>query len=103
MKQSHEYYLERCIEVSKHSREAGNTPFGALLVDAEGNILMEQENVEISTHKQQGMQKLSLLREHLWNIAKNFYGIVHYIQQQSHVQCVQEQCTGQISELLYMQ
>lgn len=35
MKQSHEYYLERCIEVSKHSREAGNTPFGALLVDAE--------------------------------------------------------------------
>ena len=41
MKQSHEYYLERCIEVSKHSREAGNTPFGALLVDAEGNILME--------------------------------------------------------------
>lgn len=43
MKQPHEYYLERCIEVSKHSREAGNTPFGALLVDAEGNILMERE------------------------------------------------------------
>lgn len=40
--------LKRAIEVSKHSREHGNTPFGALLVDGEGNILMEQENVEIT-------------------------------------------------------
>ena len=75
MKQSHEYYLERCIEVSKHSREAGNTPFGALLVDAEGNILMEQENVEISTHKATGHAETQLIerasmeysKEFLWN------------------------------------
>ena len=32
MYQSHEYYLRRAIEVSKASRAAGNTPFGALLV-----------------------------------------------------------------------
>lgn len=38
MNESHEYYLRRAIEVSKQSRAAGNTPFGALLVDAEGNI-----------------------------------------------------------------
>lgn len=38
MYESHEYYLRRAIEVSKQSRAAGNTPFGALLVDAEGNI-----------------------------------------------------------------
>lgn len=50
MYQSHEYYLRRAIEVSKASRAAGNTPFGALLVDAEGNILMEQQNIEISEH-----------------------------------------------------
>ena len=75
MKQSHEYYLERCIEVSKHSREAGNTPFGALLVDAEGYILMEQENVEISTHKATGHAETQLIerasmeysKEFLWN------------------------------------
>lgn len=75
MKQSHEYYLERCIEVSKHSREAGNTPFGAILVDAEGNILMEQENVEISTHKATGHAETQLIerasmeysKEFLWN------------------------------------
>jgi len=44
----HTFYLRQAIEVSKRSREHGNTPFGALLVDKEGNILMEQENIEIT-------------------------------------------------------
>lgn len=48
MYQPHEHYLRRCIDISKSSREHGNTPFGALLVDKEGNILMEQENIEIT-------------------------------------------------------
>lgn len=30
MYREHEYYLKRCIEVSKASREHGNTPFGAI-------------------------------------------------------------------------
>ena len=46
--QKHEYYLRRCIEVSKNARKNGNTPFGAILVDEQGNILLEQENVEIT-------------------------------------------------------
>ena len=66
----------KCLyEIAKHSREAGNTPFGALLVDAEGNILMEQENVEISTHKATGHAETQLIerasmkysKEFLWN------------------------------------
>ena len=40
-KKSHEFYLERAIEVSKEARESGNTPFGAILVDKEGNIIKE--------------------------------------------------------------
>ena len=40
--QKHEYYLRRCIEVSKNARKNGNTPFGAILVDEQGNILLEQ-------------------------------------------------------------
>lgn len=46
--QQHEAYLHRAIEVSRSSRDHGNTPFGALLVDADGNVLLEQENVEIT-------------------------------------------------------
>ena len=46
--QKNEYYLRRCIEVSKNARKNGNTPFGAILVDENGDILLEQENVEIT-------------------------------------------------------
>ena len=46
--ESHEFYLRRCIEISRQSRAGGNTPFGALLVDSEGNIVMEQGNIEIT-------------------------------------------------------
>ena len=45
------YYLKRAIQISRNSREHGNTPFGALLVDKDGNILIEQENVEITESK----------------------------------------------------
>ena len=45
---NHLLYLQRAVEISKKSREHGNTPFGALLVDKTGNILMEQENIEIT-------------------------------------------------------
>ena len=46
--ESHEYYLRRCIQISREARASGNTPFGALLVDSEGNIIMEQGNIEIT-------------------------------------------------------
>lgn len=72
---SHEYYLKKAIEVSKRSREHGNTPFGAILVDQEGNILLEQENVEITDKKCTGhaetqvVERASVLydKEFLWN------------------------------------
>ena len=51
--QSHEYYLRRAIEISKEARAAGNTPFGALLVNKDGDIVMEQGNVvERGTHEE---------------------------------------------------
>jgi len=47
-RKTHEEYLMRAVEVSRNARAHGNTPFGAVLVDAEGNIVMEQENIEIT-------------------------------------------------------
>ncbi len=46
--QSHEYYLRRAIEISREARAVGNTPFGALLVNKDGDIVMEQGNIEIT-------------------------------------------------------
>lgn len=50
-KEQHIFYLKRAIDISKISREHGNTPFGALLVDNDGNILIEQENIEVTENK----------------------------------------------------
>lgn len=38
--------LHRVIEICKEAKEKGNHPFGCLLADNEGNILMEQGNEE---------------------------------------------------------
>lgn len=42
--------LQRVIEICYEAREKGNNPFGCLLADEEGNILMEQGNEEVSLH-----------------------------------------------------
>ena len=75
MKQSHQEYLKRAIEVSRQARKNGNTPFGALLADGEGNIVMEQENIEVTEHKCTGHAECTLAerasvaypKDFLWN------------------------------------
>ena len=39
-----EELLRRVIEICREAKEAGNFPFGCLLADKDGNILMEQGN-----------------------------------------------------------
>lgn len=67
-------YLLRTTELAEQARAAGNTPFGALLVDAEGNILEEQGNIEITEKLCTGHAECTLAakashkysREFLW-------------------------------------
>ena len=64
-----------CDTNDSKSRESGNTPFAALLVDKEGNILLEQMNVEITEHKCTGHAETQLAerasklydRDFLWD------------------------------------
>ena len=44
----HESLMRRAIELSAMSRKNGNDPFGALLADANGRILLEAENTALS-------------------------------------------------------
>ena len=75
MYQSHEFYLRRAIEISKEARAAGNTPFGALLVNKDGEIIMEQGNIEITEKICTGHAEATLAarasheysREFLWD------------------------------------
>ena len=39
-----EEFLRRCFEVARRSMAHGNHPFGAILVDKRGNVLIETEN-----------------------------------------------------------
>lgn len=60
---NHVVFLKRCIEVSRMARESGNTPFGAVLVDKEGSILLEQGNVEITEHRCTGHAETALMEK----------------------------------------
>jgi tRNA(Arg) A34 adenosine deaminase TadA len=40
--------LRRAIELSKNAVAHGNTPFGALVTGPDGEVLLEQENVEVT-------------------------------------------------------
>ncbi len=70
--QDHLFYLERAVAVSRQAREHGNTPFGALLVDQEGNILMEQENIELSDRVCTGHAETSLAARASKEYSKEF-------------------------------
>jgi tRNA(Arg) A34 adenosine deaminase TadA len=60
-REKHLYYLRRCVEVSRLARESGNTPFGSILVDNEGTILLEQGNVEITESNCTGHAETTLM------------------------------------------
>ncbi|MEU9138937.1 nucleoside deaminase [Streptomyces sp. NPDC048404] len=42
-------YLRRCVELAAEAVEAGDWPFGSVLVDADGKILAEERNRESTT------------------------------------------------------
>jgi len=68
-------YIVKCVEVSQRARNNGNTPFGAILVDSEGNVLLEQENIEITESICTGHAETMLMvcasqkytKDFLWN------------------------------------
>lgn len=43
-------FLKKAIDVSVSARKHGNPPFGALIVDGEGNLLMENECTNMTSH-----------------------------------------------------
>lgn len=70
--QTHEFYLRKCIEISKKARESGNTPFGAILVDEEGNIVLEQGNIEITEKICTGHAETALAAKASHTFSKDF-------------------------------
>lgn len=57
-----EKFIRRAIEIAQNARDNGNHPFGALLVDADGKILLEIENNVVSAKDCTGHAELNLMR-----------------------------------------
>jgi tRNA(Arg) A34 adenosine deaminase TadA len=58
----HNKYLLRTVELSKQAIQHGNYPFGALLTDNNGNIILEQENIEVTERDCTGHAETTLMR-----------------------------------------
>lgn len=57
-----EGHLLRAIELARVSREHGNHPFGSLLVDASGDVVLEAENTVVTRRDVTGHAELNLVR-----------------------------------------
>jgi tRNA(Arg) A34 adenosine deaminase TadA len=57
-----EGHLVRAIELARRSREKGNHPFGSLLVDSSGDIVLEAENTVVTEHDVTAHAELNLVR-----------------------------------------
>ncbi|HEY3313294.1 MAG TPA: nucleoside deaminase [Anaerolineales bacterium] len=58
-----EFLLRAAIALAASAREHGNHPFGALLADEEGNILLTAENTVNTRRDATGHAELNLVRE----------------------------------------
>ncbi len=55
-------FLRLAIEVARRSRERGNHPFGAVLVGAQGDLLLEAENTVVTERDSTGHAETNLVR-----------------------------------------
>ncbi len=57
----HLRFLDHAIDVSRRAVEAGNRPFGAILVGPQGDVLAEMGNVEVTEHRCTGHAETALV------------------------------------------
>ena len=62
-RQQDERHLLAAIELARRSREKGNHPFGSLLVDAAGRVLIDAENTAVAGGDWLGHAELNLVRD----------------------------------------
>ena len=56
-------FLRASFEIAQNARKNGNHPFGALLVDEHGRIVMESENTVVTAKDCTGHAEINLIRK----------------------------------------
>jgi tRNA(Arg) A34 adenosine deaminase TadA len=59
----HENHLHHAIKVARRARDHGNHPFGAVLVNQRGEVLLEAENSVVTERDITGHAETNLVRE----------------------------------------
>jgi tRNA(Arg) A34 adenosine deaminase TadA len=83
-----EEYLRRAFAAAERARANGNPPFGAVLVDANGTVVLEAENTSASARDCTGHAETNLLRE----ASRRFGSLASYTMYASGEPCCM--CTG---------
>src|SRR5205085_4758795 len=55
-------FLRRAIAIAQQARDHGNHPFGALLVDAQQQVILEAENTVVTEQDCTGHAETNLMR-----------------------------------------
>ena len=56
-------FMRVAIDVARKARDKGNHPFGAVLVDEQGHVLMEAENTVVTEEDCTGHAETNLMRQ----------------------------------------
>ncbi len=83
-------FIRNAIEVARKSRKNGNHPFGSILVDQEGQILMEVENTVVTGKDSTGHSETNLLDRLRGSMIVIFSLNVRSIPVPNSAQCAQE-------------
>ena len=66
------YYIKKAIELAYHAKKNGDNPFGSILVDEKGNILMEDENTQVTQNDITGHPELKIAKRAAAKYDKEF-------------------------------
>jgi len=58
----HEALIRRALDLARQARDHGNHPFGALLANADGKVLLEAENTVVTERDCTGHAETNLMR-----------------------------------------
>lgn len=72
MKEVHLKYIRATFRLAQEARAIGNHPFGALLIDAKGNLLLEAKNTVVTEQDCTGHAELNLMRLASQQYDRNF-------------------------------
>jgi tRNA(Arg) A34 adenosine deaminase TadA len=94
--------LRRCVELSEEAAASGNHPFGALLADREGNILVESGNIEVTERDCTGHAETTVMRLAGKKYSKEFlWGCTLYTTAEPCCMCVGAIYWGNVGRVVF--